>query len=281
MTRDEALKLLKITKAQPSRDEVNSAYREAVKRYHPDQHPNADPISLEAIRELFERVQAARALLLEALNSSNVNAHSSHQERSARQDAQPQLPPRGIWSAHPNALHEVREYQRFMARRQFKHALIHIENALRELPQDYELFKMHSDVLSELNREHAIEGEIAEWELRFPGLKRDYEHRLLLFAVLRTQGKHPHALNVISEMIEREGEVPALLTHKALTLIELGHGKQADVIIDRLKHIDPNNPLVKERSSVMLVGDQFVDKKGAAQDACFVCLLLECIFDCL
>lgn len=293
MNRTEALKLLNINKSNPSASEIKQSYKEQIKNYHPDRHPGASGIVLEVIREKFERIQEAKDLLLsmsvhsgQQANHSNQSSqqHSSQQQyhyTSSQNEAYTGLPPSGTWAHNERAVHELKECQRFIERRQFDLALIHAENAQVECPNDYELLTLKFDVLGHLERHHRIETECNEWEKRYPKLRTHYQHRLTLFIALRSQSKNNLALNVINDLIDREGEVPALLGFKANTLMELGHGRKADIIIDRLKIIDPTHPLVQQRSSVMLVGDTYVDKGGAAQDACFICILLECIFDCL
>ena len=285
MNKSEALRTLNIKKIHPTIDEIQKAYKELVKIYHPDRHPSASQVIHDVIREKFERIQEAKNTLMSIIDKSSPqfssNSKSHTQRNTGSYQRQSGMPPSGLWVDHERVVHEVKECQRFLERRQFDLALIHAENAQNEIPNDYELLTLKFEVLGHLERHHRIETECNEWEKHFPQLRQDFQHRLTLFTALRSQTKNNLALNVINDLIDRESEVPTLLGLKASTLIELGQGRKADLVIDRLKVIDPTHPLVKQRGNVMLVGDTYVDKSGAAQDACFICILLECLFDCL
>ena len=280
MNREDALKALNIKKSNPSVDEIKAAHRDISKKYHPDAHQDVSEDILEAVRDKFERAQAARKYLLSLFGETQSHSEQAKQD-SSQTYADTGLPPQGLWQNFPHVIKEVEQCRKYIERRQFDIALIHAENAQSEIPDDYDLLLLKFEVLGNLERHHRVETELVEWEKKFPKLRYDFNHRLTYFVALRSQGKNNIALNVISDLIDREGEVPTLLGMKASTLIEMGQGRKADLIIDRLKVIDPTHPLVQSRSNVVLVGDTYVDKGGAAQDACFICIILECLFDCL
>jgi tetratricopeptide (TPR) repeat protein len=95
-------------------------------------------------------------------------------------------------------------------------------------------------------------------------------------------GQAQEALKTIGQCERVAGQnVPIYVALKAQALVSAGRVVEADLAIDHLKRIDPSHPLIKERQSVARIGNTYVQKKDAASASCILCVLLECIFDCI
>ena len=90
------------------------------------------------------------------------------------------------------------------------------------------------------------------------------------------------SLRTIAELEALAGyNIPIYLQLKAQVLIGAGRVNEGDQVVQQLARVDPNNPLVQQRSRYLKVGNNYVGKSDAVAGGCAICAILELIFDCL
>ena len=279
MTRAAALKALELTKERPTREEVQEAYRALAARFHPDRAEGQSDDVKRLMREKFEALTKARRRLLDEPEGgapAGGGAEGRADERPATAEAS-----YNRWGADAEALRHMAEYERYKERRQFEQALAALRAALARHPHDFGLGETEAALLIEMGRAGEGYPKFKEWARRYPELLKNSKYMENLHLIARVAERYSEALAHINSALALEPEVPTFLQHKALTLLALKRGQEADAVIQRLAQLDPRNPLVQERQQYVMVNGALVHKGQAASDACFVCVLLECLFDCL
>lgn len=281
MTRAAALKALELSQPRPTRDEIQDAYRALAARFHPDRAEGQSDDVKRLMRDKFEALTEARRALLDAEgDGGRPGAEGAAPDPDA---ARPRTAEESYnrWGADAEALRHMAEYERYKERRQFEQALAALRAALARHPHDFGLGETEAALLIEMRRAGEGYPKFKEWARRYPELLKNSKYMENLHLIARVSERHAEALAHINSALALEPDVPTFLQHKALTLLALKRGPEADAVIQRLAQLDPHNPLVQERQQYMMVNGTLVHKEKAAGDACVICVILECLFDCL
>jgi curved DNA-binding protein CbpA len=278
MNREQALSLLELS-GTPGPDEINSAYRAQAKRYHPDGHSDANDDVKKMLAERFNALNEARELLLAQAGASERGRGS--QGSTDGDGARKTGGRRGGASGH--SFEERAGQVRVLAGRRQWPAMLRLLASMEEVYGDrVELFQLELEVLGAAG-EYVLALDAGRNILELAPESRhepDFLHHLANLALLGNQTRQ--GLMYINQAEEElAGPVPAFIETRARLNIAMGKTAEADALIERLKQYDPKNPLVLEREEVWNIANTYVDKSDASQSACFLCLLLECIFDCI
>jgi tetratricopeptide (TPR) repeat protein len=255
MTRQEALALLDLA-GDPTKSEIDSAYKTMATKYHPDKFAREKEVVQEVMNEKMRAINEAKAVL-------DGTSHSSGHE--SQSDA-------------PKTMESVNT---FIARRQFADALKAIDGILRREGENPAFLSVKAEILSEmgdyqesyriLNQLSALDSSLLD--------DPDFQHSCANIACAAEN--HEVALLHIFKAIELvDGVPPIYLATKASIYISGGNTKMADQVIQELAVVDPTHPLVQQREEVINVGGTYLGKQDAKQSACGVCIILELIFDC-
>jgi tetratricopeptide (TPR) repeat protein len=266
MTVDEAIGILSLG-PNPTPQEIKSAYRRHADKYHPDRHESENDLVREVMSEKFAKIVEAKDLLTSRTGNASRNTDSQDNY--------------GTWRSNAAAVQSMEMADKYRERRQFDWAIRACTQAIESCPNDCELLEYKAIVLVESGQSGPAFNTISEVAELMPEKLEDVEF-LSAYADMASQaGRHQKAIFAIDTVLSIEGDnVPIYLQQKALILIESGKSKEADLIIDRLRHLDPSNPLIEQRNQYYNVGGSYVGKKDAASTGCFLCAFLECIFDC-
>ena len=282
MSRELALRTLELSQPSPSRDEVQEAYRALAARFHPDRFDShSDDVKL-VMREKFEALSEARRVLLDQGAGSGSGSESGSGSGSGS-GSRPKTADESYhrWGADPEALRVMADFERFKERRQFDQALAALRSVLGRHPDDFGLGEAEVALLVEMKRAGEGYPKFEAWARKYPELLRNSKYLENLHLVAREAERYSAALAHIDSALALEPDVPLFLQHKALTLLLLKRVAEADAVLARLGQLDPHNPLVEERKKYMAVNGSLVNKQDAASEACFICVILECLFDCL
>lgn len=94
--------------------------------------------------------------------------------------------------------------------------------------------------------------------------------------------KYEISIERFKEFIKLHTEDPEVVGFLAICYEKIGNKELGNECWNRLEYLDPNSKLLESRKSVWSVGNgKYVSKSGTKNTACGICLILECIFDCL
>lgn len=268
MNRDEALALLELT-GTPTEDEVQNAYRVQAKRYHPDCHGDVAEHFKKVLTDRFIALGEARDLLCPE-RSGGAGPGSTSSSGSNKT---------GGTGAFSESANEARE---LAGRRQWTEMMSLLNGMQASYGDRPEYYQLRLDLLTEADQ-HGPALDAGDTLLSFsPELKEDgdYLHHLSVLGLLAGEVERAliHVRNAQSLF---PGSVPAFIETHARLMILKGDTQEADRLIEVLSNCDPNNELVRARAEVWNVQGTYVQKEGAANSACVVCVVLELIFDCI
>lgn len=255
MTRDEALDLLGLN-GIPSPAEIEQAFNERARKYHPDRFDNADPVVVEVMNEKMQRLIEARRMLL-----------GSEQAPGTAEDTSVQS--------------ELERIEVLFGRRQFSEALYFLDVLVKRHGPQPVFLQKRAEVLVELGQHQTAYATLRELETADPQYQDNADFQNFKAQVACGAGLHPQAIQDIYNAYRLAGtRAPAFVATEAMVEIDRGNAKSADILIDELRRLDPAHPLVAQRAQVMNIGGTYMEKQGATQGACGLCVLLELIFDC-
>jgi len=259
MTRDAALKLLQISNPNPLPEEVVKAYRAMARKYHPDLYATADDTVQDVMNEKFVTIGEAKSLLLQ----------------QAGQGA-------GMAYGNPHFEGQLVGLETCIERRQFRQALEHVEHMLRQYGDSSVLYEAKFRIHDEMEQFKEAYDALCKAEALNPAVKSDadFQHvKAMAAGKAQCFGDAHRAIERAISLLS--SPTPAVLATKAYIYIMEGKAAMADGVVDQLRELDPAHPLVKERDKVFRVGETYVDKREATSNACLLCALLECLFDCI
>jgi tetratricopeptide (TPR) repeat protein len=263
MTLDDAKKILGLGN-NPTREDIQKAYKQLSQKYHPDKHNDSDPVVREVLNEKFQQITDARIVLLNCTNESSSSAQF------------------GGWRSDPEAIKLIEESDTLGGRRQFNQALDKIDEAIRRHPNDVELQQLKVIALASSDRFNESYRLLKQIGNQHPQHMHDPDFLALGAEITCRAGFYAEALRMIDKSMSLvSGDAPGLLAKKVMILLEKGDTAQADQIINRIEQIDPTNPIVQERKQLWNVGGNYVNKNSATNAGCAVCAILECLFDCI
>lgn len=258
MTRNEARELLKVGPSASSED-IRRAYKSEAQKFHPDLHQSQPQHVLEVLAERFRRLTEARDTLLDQ-GEPDEDPHD--RELAAEVE-------------RVGELHRQRRFDEALS-------LLAAIAARRPNRDNLDLQMIRFRILSDADRDQEAVLELYQMLAANPDLRNDLSFLESLAIHELASGQAQAALQTIDQCERVAGQnIPIYVALKAQALVSAGRVAEADLAIDHLKKIDPSHPLIKERQSVARVGNNYVQKNDAASAGCILCVLLECIFDCI
>jgi tetratricopeptide (TPR) repeat protein len=263
MTSQEAEGLLGLTGTYGTSD-IDAAYKKLARKYHPDMHGETNPVIKELLEEKFQQVTNARDLL-KSRNDGPRNANAGYSSDSSTDGGQ-----------------LVQEALSLMEQRRFPAALKVLDRFEREVGASGQIHALRARVHMEMGQNAEAFQSCERAGSTQSDLWNDTEFVFLYAETASQAGKHAPALNGALRWRELSpSDAPLPVQFHALVLIRAGRAAEADQIIRHLATLDPNNELVRERSTVMNVAGTYVNKDDATGAACWACVILECMFDCI
>ena len=267
MTSREAERLLNLSAGYRASD-IDVAYKKLARKYHPDMHGETNPVIKELLEEKFQQISTARDVL-KAGKAGTQDAPGNAQSNSSS-------------SSTTDGGRLVQEAISLMEERRFPAALRVLDQFERDVGASAQIHALRARIHTEMGQ-HAQAFEACERAGRAqPDLWDDPEFVYMYAETASQAGNHAPALNGALRWRDLSPpDAPIPVQFHALVLIRAGRAAAADQIIRHLATLDPNNELVRERSSVMNVGGTYVNKDDATGAACWACVILECMFDCI
>ena len=259
MNKDNALRILEISNPNPEATEVIKSFRRLSRKYHPDLFATASETVKEVMTEKFQNICEAKNFLLNLLDS---------EEPDTKEDF--------------SLEHNLIEVEKLTNRRQFNEALNILNPLIQSYPNLGLLYEMRCTIYCNMENYNKGLNDLERLEEINPEFSNnpDYLHNKSLIAGGAKNFSKAH--NTIDRAISLlPTPAPEFLATKARIFIMQGEPNMADSVIDRLKLVDPTHPLVRERQHVYNVGNTYVDKRDAQSGACLLCVILECVFDCI
>ena len=278
MTTDEALSLLRL-KRGASEEEIKRAFRTESQKYHPDLYATQASHVQEVMREKFQQIAQARDLLMRSGTSSSTSSTSS--SGSASSSSSGGYRSTGAPSDHTATVERV---ETLLRQRRFPDALRELDvfMARNRMENDIDLLVLRVRILGAAD----MASEACETLLKMRWLDnsfgRDVGFLEELAAAQSRSRQFDASLRTIAELEALAGyNIPIYLQLKAQVLIGAGRVNEGDQVVQQLARVDPNNPLVQQRSRYLKVGNNYVGKSDAVAGGCAICAILELIFDCL
>ena len=278
MTTDEALSLLRL-KRGASDEEIKRAFRSESQKYHPDLYATQASHVQEVMREKFQQIAQARDLLMRSGTSSSTSSTSS--SASASNSSSGGYRSTGAPSDHTATVERV---ETLLRQRRFPDALRELDvfMARNRMENDIDLLVLRVRILGAAD----MASEACETLLKMRWLDnsfgRDVGFLEELAAAQSRSRQFDASLRTIAELEALAGyNIPIYLQLKAQVLIGAGRVNEGDQVVQQLARVDPNNPLVQQRSRYLKVGNNYVGKSDAVAGGCAICAILELIFDCL
>ena len=278
MTTDEALSLLRL-KRGASDEEIKRAFRSESQKYHPDLHATQASHVQEVMREKFQQIAQARDLLTRSGTSGPSSSSSS--SGSASNSSSGGYRSTGAPSDHTATVERV---ETLLRQRRFPDALRELDvfMARNRMENDIDLLVLRVRILGAAD----MASEACETLLKMRWLDnsfgRDVGFLEELAAAQSRSRQFDASLRTIAELEALAGyNIPIYLQLKAQVLIGAGRVNEGDQVVQQLARVDPNNPLVQQRSRYLKVGNNYVGKSDAVAGGCAICAILELIFDCL
>jgi curved DNA-binding protein CbpA len=237
--------------------EIREAHRRLSLKYHPDKHEGNDLAELAAqkfreVQEAYEKLRGSRG------RDSHGGGSGASSGASASQ-------------AFQNAM------QAFEQRR-WADALRELDTFDRVEGKTAASLSMRAQVFMAQDRPQDATAMLQEALLMD---NNDGDLHALYASVQVGRDQYSSALISIQRAIKLQGEVPNDLALEGVCLENLGRKTEGKAVFDRLRQIDPNNEVLGLRDQHWRVGGNYVNKSEAKNNACCLCLLLECIFDCI
>lgn len=246
-------------------EEIKTAYRELAKKYHPDKHFQ-NPLG-ELAEEKFKEIKEAYEVLSDKAKRAEYDKTGSNRSDSNTN------------SYNLNYEEMLSNISQLIERNMWRQAIELCDDAISldgSRAEAYTLkgiahYGVNEYTLSENYTNQAIKrGNKSYNTLFFNGMS--------LFHLER----YENAIERFKEFINVHTEEPEVLGFLAICYEKIGNKEYGNEYWDRLEYLDPNSKLLESRKSVWNVGNgKYVSKSGAKNAACGICLILECIFDCL
>ncbi|MGJ8455803.1 DnaJ domain-containing protein [Pseudothermotoga sp. U03pept] len=247
-------------KKNATQEEIKKAYREAVRRYHPDKFVGA---ARELAEEKLKQINEAYEVL-------------SDPEKRAQYDS--------MFSSKPSADNDLtfllNSIGKYLEVQDWKRASSLCEEAKRKYPFCSEIYVFNAIAYYKMGNMTNFLNEISAIE----SLKLPLEDAALeTIANLLFEAKQfDRASRYFSLLIERAGKIPNYLAAYAISLELSGKKERAQLIWDELERIDPQNPMLVERRKHWLVGNTYINKTETVKTAAAAtaCALLSCFTNC-
>ncbi len=242
-----------------TQEQIKEAYRQLVKKYHPDMHIN-NPLG-DLAAEKFREIQEA----YEALTNGKTNNSQQYSNANTHKDYS--------YDAMIETLSNL------IQEKKWRPAIKLAEEAININPNNPNAYTFKSIAHFSVNEySHAeIESARAISQGNLDSYTM-YVHGQSLVALQ----KYTSAIQSLSKFLELHDEDADIVGSLALSYEKLGDKDKGKYYWDRLAYLDPNNQMLQARKSVWNTGNgNYISKSDGKNAACFICVLLECIFDCL
>ncbi|MFH0735220.1 MAG: DnaJ domain-containing protein [bacterium] len=265
MTKDEAINILKLQSVNPTNEEIIAQYRKLSRKYHPDLYQSADDNVKEVMHEKFIQITSAKDYLIN-------NTQSSSQYSSANSNYS---------GGDRRSSETIRDFEGYMQRRQFEQAQNLINSLISSNGESPYLLELRIRLALETQQYQLAYADILKIEKMDANTLNDPDFQHYKTIIAAHAGDFETAYFSIDKAISLlRTPAPAFLATKAHVFIMQGRVNEADEIIKILERYDPNHPLVQQRRQVFNVGGNYMSKSDAGTNACFMCAILECLFDC-
>lgn len=241
-----------------TKEEIKKAYRTLVKEYHPDKYVN-NPLAKLAEEKIKEINEAYEFLMNANSTNNNYNDNYGYSDEDKMSELQSRV----------DACFDKRTWLE----------ALDIADQMINLNSQYVVGYIYKALaLGQLNRdsEAIINYDKAEslgWEI-----EKDQEIYFSKAVCQMDLGIYRDAIITIEKLIGFAGEIPKYVAHLAYCYESINNSSQAEVYWSRLRVIDPNNELLKERDAYAQQQAK-INKREAAEGLCWICIILECIFD--
>ena len=245
--------------------EIREAYHALCLKFHPDKHGD-NPLGELAAEKLQEVNEAYETL-------SDVRARREYDRTGATAGG-----PAGSRSVPHGVEQQFNRVVEMAQNRQFS-------SALRELDQMESAHGVHAEwldlrgaILIQMDRHQEA---VAVYQRAIEMNPTEYERLASLGAALTGGEQYHEAAETLARARSHLGDRPELMAMEALAREEIGQKQQAKALFERVRAEDPQNEIHQARDQVWRVGGGYMNKDKAKSDACCLCILLECMFDCI
>ncbi len=242
-----------------TQEEIKDAYRQLAKKYHPDMHAN-NPLG-DLAAEKFREIQEAYEALINGQGNQSQQSNQSNSNNNYSYDL--------MINAIINLIQESK----------WRQAIKLADDAIKLDPESSNAYTYKSLAHFSVNEYFDAELNSARAMAR-GGMDSStlYVHGQSLVAL----EKYNAAVQSLTKYLELHDEDSDIVGSLALSYEKLGNKDKGKYYWDRLAYLDPNNHMLRARKNVWNTGNgNYVSKQDGKNAACFICLLLECIFDCL
>jgi curved DNA-binding protein CbpA len=242
-----------------SSTEIKIAYRTLVLQYHPDKHFD-NPLS-DLAAEKFKRITEAYETLSDAGKKAAYDSNVGGDGRNVSD----------------SSITGIDQVYSLIDQRLFAKAHDLVDNLLSGDGSNPSLYAVKALIYLEQDNNYSA---VSSFEVAMSHGLQDPDAYFVYGVSLIEVKRYGEAINVIQKAMNIRGEVPNYLANMAIAYELDGQKERAKGTWNRLEQVDPTNPVLQQRKQVWQVGSSYVDKQEAKQNACFLCILLECIFDC-
>jgi len=243
-----------------TQEEIKKAYRELVRKYHPDKFTGA---ARELAEEKLKQINEAYEVL-------------SDPQKRAQYDSMFNSQP----STDDNLASLLFSIGKYLEAQDWKRVSSLCEEAKKKFPLSPEIYVFNAIAYYKMGNMTNFLNEVSAIE----SLKLPLEDTFLeTIANLLFEAKQfDRASRYFSMLIERVGKIPNYLAAYAISLELSGKKELAQGIWNELEMIDPQNQMLLERKKHWLVGDTYINKSETIKTAAAatVCGLLSCFTNC-
>lgn len=262
-------KILNVSK-NATQEEIKASYRTLAKKYHPDLYINNPLADLAA--EKLKEINEAYAILSDQNKRENYDRGYSGNADNYQNKSSNNIGEQSFFENFVNECEYLIENKNWYALHQ-KCNEAKSKYPKNSLPYVFEMQAYYT----EGNLNAAIEAAKKSMMLN----KKDFNVLLFIGKCYIDMKQYNEALSYSLEANQMcDGKNADILAQIALIYDLKGDKLTFNSYMDKLKKIEPNHEFINARKSVFKVGNNYVNKKDAAVDACLLCGLLECIFDC-
>ena len=235
-------------------DEIKKAYRKLSLKFHPDKN-DGDEFFTDRFKEIQEAYEAL------------INGQRNHSQQSNQSNTN---------NSYDRMINSIIN---LIQESKWRQAIKLADDAIKLDPESSNAYTYKSLAHFSVNEYFDAELNSARAMAR-GGMDSStlYVHGQSLVAL----EKYNAAVQTLTKYLELHDEDSDIVGSLALSYEKLGNKDKGKYYWDRLAYLDPNNQMLKARKNVWNTGNgNYVSKQDGKNAACFICILLECIFDCL
>jgi len=262
-TRKDFYSILEVS-SSASAEEIKAAYRKLASKYHPDKH-KGNPLEDLAEEKLKDINEAYEVLGNPEIRHKYDNGEPVNNGYYNESEA-------------PNYIYYLNMINECLEKGQWQQGIAYADQAKAVDAGRWEAFYLKGYALIKIGNVALARAELESAlgkGMDDPVCKTQYGY------VLMELGEFSHAATIYDQIIKAAGEIPDVLAALAICCEHTGQNPRAEAIWSRLRAIDPNNSMLRERSQFVNMGGKYVDKSDAVVGSCCLCSLLSCLCDCM